>query len=105
MKAAERSSMVVLGTLVTEPINPPKMRGSAVASAGALAASGALSPDVAGRGAVLASAASALINLPLVARVGQDRALTRRVAVVLGVALLLGMVGAVGEILLRIARG
>ncbi|HEX6617692.1 MAG TPA: MgtC/SapB family protein [Gemmatimonadales bacterium] len=78
---------------------------SAVASAGALAASGSLSPDVAGRGAVLASAASALINLPLVARVGQDRALTRRVAVVLGVALLLGMVGAVGQILLRIARG
>jgi hypothetical protein len=49
---------------------------SAVASAANLAAAGTLPPQVAGIGAIIASATSALINLPLVARLAQDRALT-----------------------------
>jgi uncharacterized membrane protein (DUF4010 family) len=78
---------------------------SAVASAGALAATGTLSADVAARGAVLASAASALVNLPLVARVARDPGLTRRVALVLGGVLLLGAAGLAGAALVRMARG
>jgi uncharacterized membrane protein (DUF4010 family) len=68
---------------------------SAVASAANLAGSGKLSAHVAGIGAILASLTSALVNLPIVARLGGDRALTRRLAWVLGGLVLLGAVGAV----------
>jgi uncharacterized membrane protein (DUF4010 family) len=68
---------------------------SAVASAANLAGSGKLSAHVAGIGAILASLTSALVNLPIVARLGGDRALTRRLAWVLGGVVLLGAVGAV----------
>jgi len=63
---------------------------SAVASAAGLAATGAISPDVSAMGAVIASGASALVSLPIVARVGRDWRLTRKVAVVLVAAVLLG---------------
>jgi uncharacterized membrane protein (DUF4010 family) len=66
--------------------------GSAVASAGSLAARGAVSADVAGTGAVIAALASAAVNLPLVARLTGDAALLRRLggafAVVIGAAAL-----------------
>jgi hypothetical protein len=45
---------------------------SAVASAANLAASGAVSIQVAATGAVFASAMSAIVNLPLVARLAKD---------------------------------
>jgi uncharacterized membrane protein (DUF4010 family) len=66
---------------------------SAVASAASLAASGKLPPDVAGTGGILASVVSALVNVPLVARLTRDRALSRRLAWVLGVVVLLGLAG------------
>jgi hypothetical protein len=65
---------------------------NAVASAASLAASAKLPPDVAGTGAILASVVSALVNVPLVARLTRDRALIRRLAWVLGV-VLLGLAG------------
>ena len=68
---------------------------SAVASAANLATAGTLPARVAGTGAILASAMSALINLPLVARLAKDRALTSRIAWALGSIVLLGAVGAV----------
>jgi uncharacterized membrane protein (DUF4010 family) len=51
---------------------------SAVASAGTLASQGRLTAGVAAHGAVIASLTSALVNLPLVARIGANRTLTRR---------------------------
>jgi uncharacterized membrane protein (DUF4010 family) len=77
---------------------------SAVASAANLAASGTVPPRVAAIGTILASLTSALINLPLVARLGRDRALTRRVAWVLGGVLVLGALGIGAEVLLAAAR-
>jgi uncharacterized membrane protein (DUF4010 family) len=68
---------------------------SAVASAANLATAGTLPARVAGTGAILASAMSALINLPLVARLAKDRVLTSRIAWALGSIVLLGAVGAV----------
>jgi uncharacterized membrane protein (DUF4010 family) len=77
---------------------------SAVASAANLAASGTVTPRVAAIGTILASLTSALINLPLVARLGRDRALTRRVAWVLGGVLVLGALGIGAEVLVAAAR-
>ena len=67
---------------------------SAVASAANLASAGKLAAHVAGIGAVLASAMSALINLPLVAGLGKNRGLTSRIAWALGSIVVLGIVGA-----------
>jgi uncharacterized membrane protein (DUF4010 family) len=67
---------------------------SAVASAATLATQGTISLDVAGLGAVLASLTSALVDLPVVARLSGDRALTRRLAWALGAIGVLGIVGA-----------
>jgi uncharacterized membrane protein (DUF4010 family) len=66
---------------------------SAVASAGTLASHGKLSLAIAANGAVLASLTSALVNLPVVARVAADPGLTRRLAVALGVVAALGIAG------------
>jgi uncharacterized membrane protein (DUF4010 family) len=77
---------------------------SAVASAANLSASGRLSAHVAGIGAILASLTSALVNLPIVARLAGDRALTRRLAWVLGGVVLLGVVGAVVQAHSPLAR-
>jgi uncharacterized membrane protein (DUF4010 family) len=67
---------------------------SAVASAAMLAASGRTSNGIAGVGAVLAALASTLVNIPLVARVSKDRALTKRLAWPLGAIAVLGLAGA-----------
>lgn len=66
---------------------------STVASAASLAADGTLAPEVAGTGAVLASLTSIVITLTLAARIGEDRRLSTRLALVLGVVLLLGVTG------------
>ncbi|MEO7987249.1 MAG: DUF4010 domain-containing protein [Gemmatimonadales bacterium] len=66
---------------------------SAVASAANLAAAGTLPPAVAGTGAIIASLASAAVNLPLVVRIGRTPALTRRVAIVIVLIILLGVAG------------
>lgn len=66
---------------------------SAVASAGLLARAGTLPPTVAGTGAVIAAVASALVNLPLVARIAHERPLTRRIALALGLVVALGALG------------
>ena len=68
---------------------------SAVASAANLAAAGTLPPQVAGIGAVCASAASALVNLPLVARLAKDRVLAWKLTWVLGGIVVLGALGAI----------
>ncbi|HET9150933.1 MAG TPA: MgtC/SapB family protein [Gemmatimonadales bacterium] len=70
---------------------------SAVASAGALAGAGTVSNGVAAWGALLASVASMLVNLPIVARVGHRPALTRRMVQALGIVLLLGAIGAAAQ--------
>jgi uncharacterized membrane protein (DUF4010 family) len=68
---------------------------SAVAAAANLAAGDTLPPQVAGTGAIVASLVSALVNLPVVARLAGDRVLTRRLAWVLGGIVVLGVLGAV----------
>jgi len=70
---------------------------SAVASAANLSAAATLPPRTAAVGAVIASAVSALVNLPLVARLAQNRALTGRIARALGAIVLLGAAGAVAQ--------
>ena len=70
---------------------------SAVASAATLALHGTITPQEAGIGAVLASLVSALVNLPLVARLGHDRQLTKRVAWVLGAIVGVGVIGIIGQ--------
>jgi uncharacterized membrane protein (DUF4010 family) len=74
---------------------------SAVASAGTLAARGAVEPAVAGAGAVLASVASAVVHVPVVARATHDRGLTRRVAVVIGAVVAAAAVGTGVQLLLE----
>jgi uncharacterized membrane protein (DUF4010 family) len=74
---------------------------SAVASAGNLAAAGTLSPAVAGVGSLLASLASGLVNLPIVARFAHDRRLTRRVVAILGALVLAGAIGVGAQRLLE----
>jgi uncharacterized membrane protein (DUF4010 family) len=67
---------------------------SSVASAAMLAAQGRLPDAVAADGALLATLSSALINLPLVARVARRRPLTARLSRALGLVLALGAFGA-----------
>jgi hypothetical protein len=78
---------------------------SAVASAANLASTGTLSPSAAGIGTLLASVTSALVHLPIVARVAGDRVLTRRVAVALGALVVLGGVGVAVQVLVPVAYG
>jgi uncharacterized membrane protein (DUF4010 family) len=66
---------------------------SAVASAATLAAHGTLSANEAGTGAVFASVASVLVNLPLVARISHERQLTKRLTVAMLLIVTLGIVG------------
>jgi uncharacterized membrane protein (DUF4010 family) len=73
---------------------------SAVASAGTLAARGTVEPGVAGAGAVLASVASALVHVPVVARATHDRRLTRRVAAVIAGVIVAGALGTGVQLLL-----
>jgi uncharacterized membrane protein (DUF4010 family) len=66
---------------------------SAVAAAAMLCARHQLDTDTAATGAVIASIASALINLPVVARVSRDRQLTRRLGIPIGAIALSGALG------------
>ncbi len=66
---------------------------SAVASAASLSAAGTMPAATAATGAVLASMVSALIDLPVMARFGGDRALTRRLTIVLLIAVASGLAG------------
>jgi uncharacterized membrane protein (DUF4010 family) len=68
---------------------------SAVGSAAMLAAQGHVTPAAAGIGSVLASLASASVNLILVARVAHDRALNARLGRALGVVLASAIAGAI----------
>jgi uncharacterized membrane protein (DUF4010 family) len=68
---------------------------SVVASAGSLAAHGAVPVEVAGTGAVLASLTSALVNLPLVLRTCRGQRLAERLAWGIGIVVALGVIGAV----------
>lgn len=77
---------------------------SAVAAAANLAASGTLLPHIAGTGAIVASLVSALVNLPVVARLAGDRMLTQRLAWVLGGIVVLGILGALVQTHLPIAH-
>jgi uncharacterized membrane protein (DUF4010 family) len=72
-----------------------------VASAATLAAAGTLSPDVAGAGAIIASGTSALVDLPIVARLAGDRRLTRRVGWAFGATVLLGVIGTLLQLALH----
>jgi uncharacterized membrane protein (DUF4010 family) len=77
----------ILGGLVSS--------GSTTAAAANMVAHGQLPPVLAGTGVVLASLASALVNLPIIQREAKNPALTRRITVltlaltILGVAVLL----------------
>jgi uncharacterized membrane protein (DUF4010 family) len=68
---------------------------SAVASAAMLAAQGHVTPAVAGIASVLASLASAAVNMALVARVAHDRKLNLRLGRALGIVVACGIAGAV----------
>jgi len=87
-------SLGQLGFYAVSLIGGAVSSASAVASAANLAAAGTLPPQTAAIGAVIASAMSALVNLPLVVPLAQDRALTRRIAWALGAIVLLGAAGA-----------
>lgn len=67
--------------------------GSAVASAATLAAQGKLTVEVAGTGAVLASLASVVVNIPLVMRVAGQPTLTRRLTWAVAAIVVLGLLG------------
>ena len=83
-----------LGFYAVSVIGGAVSSASAVASAANLAAAATLTPQTAATGAVIASAMSALVNLPLVARLADDRALTRRIAWAHGAIVILGAAGA-----------
>ncbi|MGC1493041.1 MAG: DUF4010 domain-containing protein, partial [Candidatus Acidiferrum sp.] len=73
----------ILGGLVSS--------ASTTAAAANMVAHGQLQPSVAGTGVVLASFASALINLPIIQRQSHNPALTRRLAVLTVLLTLLGV--------------
>jgi uncharacterized membrane protein (DUF4010 family) len=68
---------------------------SAVASAANLTVTGTIPSRTAANGAIIASAMSALINLPLVARLAKDRVLTLKTAGVLAIIVLLAVIGCI----------
>lgn len=67
---------------------------SAVASGASLATQGVISAQIGGVAAVIASLTSALINLPIIARIAKRPMLTRKIAWSMGAIILLGMTGA-----------
>lgn len=67
---------------------------SAVASAGELASHGRLPFEAGGIGAVIASIASAAVSIPLVARIGRHRSLTRSVSIAVGTVVAIGLTAA-----------
>ena len=73
---------------------------STVASAANLATAGSLTARVAGHSAIIATIASALVDLPLIARFGRDARLTRRVAMLMITLAVLGAIGVAAEFFL-----
>ena len=73
---------------------------STVASAANLATAGSLTARIAGHSAIIATVASALVDLPLIARFGRDARLTRRVAGLIATVTLLGAIGVAAELFL-----
>jgi uncharacterized membrane protein (DUF4010 family) len=73
---------------------------STVASAANLATAGSLTARIAGHSAIIATIASALVDLPLIARFGRDARLTRRVTLLIGTITVLGALGVAAEIFL-----
>jgi uncharacterized membrane protein (DUF4010 family) len=72
---------------------------SAVASVANLATAGSLTPLVAGISAIIASIASSVVDLPVIARFGHDARLTRRAALLVVVLAVLGGAGIAVELL------
>jgi len=70
------------GFLVISLLGGAVSSASTTAAAATMAVHGKLSPEVAGVGTVLASIASALVNLPLVERQTRDKRLTRSLAAI-----------------------
>jgi uncharacterized membrane protein (DUF4010 family) len=66
---------------------------SSVASAATLAARGSVSPAVAANGAVLASLASVLVDIPLIVRICGFRRLSKKVTLATAVVTVLGLIG------------
>lgn len=89
---AERA-LGVSGFLAVSAVGGVVSSASAVASAATLSAAGTLTPEVAAHGALIASMASSLVDFPIVARVGRNAGLTRRVGVVLLLTLVAGLTG------------
>lgn len=71
---------------------------STVASAANLATAGSLTARIAGHSAIIASVASAIVDLPLVSRFGGDARLTRRTALFIGTITALGALGVLAEL-------
>ena len=71
-----------LGFLVVSALGGLFSSASSTVAAANLAARGSISPGLAGTGAVVASIASAIVNIPLVARQAKDPRITRRVTAV-----------------------
>lgn len=74
---------------------------SAVASAATLASAASLPTGVAALGALVAVAVSALVNIPLVARISRDGALTRRVATTIGAVVAAGVIASLIQFLVQ----
>src|SRR5713226_6235970 len=107
MQSALRFGLIFLLLQVTATLGP-RLQGeyyavsivaglvssaSGVAAAATLAAHGTISVPEAGLGVVLNSLASTAIKVPLVARISGDRLLTARVALALGLVMVVGILG------------
>jgi uncharacterized membrane protein (DUF4010 family) len=79
------------GFLVVSALGGLFSSASSTVAAANLAARGSISPGLAGTGAVLASIASAIVNIPLVAKQAKDPQITRRVTAVTVVQALAGV--------------
>jgi uncharacterized membrane protein (DUF4010 family) len=82
------------GVLVVSAVGGFISSASAVGSAASLAAQGTIAPEVAGIAAVFASLTSALVNLPIIARIAKQPRLTRQAAWSVGLIIILGAAGA-----------
>ncbi len=85
-----------LGVYATSLFGGLVSSASAVAAAASLAANGTITPQVAGTSAVIASLMSVFSNWPLVLR-ARNPELTRKLGIVLGIVIVLGIAGAIGQ--------
>lgn len=86
-----------LGFLFVSVIGGFVSSASSTAAAASLATHGTVSAAAAGSGAVLASIASAAMNVPLVARGAKQASATRRVMLVTGLQIAIGMAALIAE--------